>query len=148
MPPAGYIRRRLPVEWTGCIKCRVGTSPVSRAIRRRAISAINAEIARARILTSGPALQLSSWATDTWRDWVSAQAGRVGVPDKIPTSVCVGPLYAPGSSQDIPRLEISLWTVRTSPRGVRVPSQGNTEIPIRCVGVRILVASEIAPVEG
>jgi hypothetical protein len=39
------------------------------------------------------------------------------VPDKNPTSVCAGPLYAPGSSQDIPRLEISLWTVWTSPRG-------------------------------
>jgi hypothetical protein len=77
------------------------------------------------------------------------------VPDKNSTSVCAGPLYAPGSSQDIPRLEISLWTVRTSPRGVRVPSQGNTEIPIRCVGVRrsltgvrILVAPEVAPVGG
>jgi hypothetical protein len=68
--------------------------------------------------------------------------------DKNPTSVCAGPLYAPSSSQDIPRLEISLWTVRTSPRGVRVPSQGNTEIPIRCVEVRILVAPEVAPVGG
>ena len=91
----------------------------------------------------------------TWHHRVSAQAGRVGVPGKIPTSVCAGPLYAPDLSQDIPHPEISLWTVRTSPRGAQVPSYGNTEIPIRCVGVRhsltgvrILVAPEIAPVGG
>jgi hypothetical protein len=91
----------------------------------------------------------------TWQYRVPAQAGSVGVPGKIPTSVCAGPLYSPDLSQGIPRPEISLWTVRTSPRGVRVPSEGNIEIPIRYVGVwhsltgvRILVASEIAPVEG
>jgi hypothetical protein len=128
---------------------------VSRAVRRRAISTINAEITWARILTSGPALRLSSRATDTWQHRVSARAGRVGVLDKISTSVCAGPLYAPDLSQDIPHPEISLWTVRTSPRGAQVPSYGNTEIPIRCVGVRhsltgvrILVAPEIAPVGG
>jgi hypothetical protein len=124
-------------DWTGmlpglvdaCHQSGRGALNVESALRLRAgrsggarSPAINAEIARARNLTSGPALRLSSRATDTWQHRVSAQAGRVGVPDKIPTCVCAGPLYAPDLSQGIPRPEISLWTVRTSPRGVWVPS--------------------------
>jgi hypothetical protein len=43
------------VEWTGLIKCRGGTSPASGMDRRRALSAINAEAAQPRGLTSGSA---------------------------------------------------------------------------------------------
>jgi hypothetical protein len=46
---------RLPVEWTGLIKCRGGTSPTSGMDRRRVLFAINAEVARPRGLTSGSA---------------------------------------------------------------------------------------------
>jgi hypothetical protein len=42
MPPAGWLGRRLPVEWIGCIKCRRGASPVSGVVRRRVLSTINA----------------------------------------------------------------------------------------------------------
>jgi hypothetical protein len=44
---------RLPVEWTGLIKCRGDTSPANGIDRRRALSAINAEAAWPRGLTSG-----------------------------------------------------------------------------------------------
>jgi hypothetical protein len=73
-PPAKWSGRRLPAEWTGHIKCRGstslpmelkryikfrgGTSPV----RRRVLSAINAEDARPRNLTSGSARWLMSQA--------------------------------------------------------------------------------------
>jgi hypothetical protein len=50
------------VEWTGLIKCRGGTSPASGMDRRRGLSAINAEAARPRGLTSGSALRLTSRA--------------------------------------------------------------------------------------
>jgi hypothetical protein len=53
---------RLPVEWTGLIKCRGGTSPASGINRRRALSAINAEVAWPRGLTSGSARLLMSRA--------------------------------------------------------------------------------------
>ena len=53
---------RLPVEWTGLIKCRGSTSPASGMDRRRALSAINAEAARPRGLTSGSARWLTSRA--------------------------------------------------------------------------------------
>jgi hypothetical protein len=53
---------RLPVEWTGLIKCRGGTSPASGMDRWHALSAINAEAARPRGLTSGPARWLTSRA--------------------------------------------------------------------------------------
>jgi hypothetical protein len=43
------------VEWTWLIKCRGGTSPASGIDRRCALSAINAEAARSRGLTSGSA---------------------------------------------------------------------------------------------
>jgi hypothetical protein len=46
---------RLPVEWTGLIKCRGGTSPASGLDWRRALSIINAKVARSRGLTSGSA---------------------------------------------------------------------------------------------
>jgi hypothetical protein len=46
---------RLPVEWTGLIKCRGGTSPNSGMDRRHALSVINAEAAQPRGLTSGSA---------------------------------------------------------------------------------------------
>jgi hypothetical protein len=51
---------RLPVECTGLIKCRGGTSPASGMDRRRALSVINAEVARPRGLTSGSAHWLTS----------------------------------------------------------------------------------------
>jgi hypothetical protein len=47
---------RLSKEWTRLIKCRGGTSP----IRRRVLSAINAEDAQPRSLTSGSARWLMS----------------------------------------------------------------------------------------
>jgi hypothetical protein len=53
---------RLPVEWTGLIKCRGDTSPASGMDRRRALSTINAEVARPRGLTSGSARWLMSRA--------------------------------------------------------------------------------------
>jgi hypothetical protein len=46
---------RVLVEWIGLIKCRGGTSPTSGMDRRHALSAINAEVARPRGLTSGSA---------------------------------------------------------------------------------------------
>jgi hypothetical protein len=49
---------RPPVEWTGLIKYRGSTSPA----RRRVVSAINAEDARPRSLTSGSARWLTSRA--------------------------------------------------------------------------------------
>jgi hypothetical protein len=49
-------------EWTGLIKCRGGTSPASEMDRRRALSAINAEAAWPRGLTSGSARWLTSQA--------------------------------------------------------------------------------------
>jgi hypothetical protein len=62
-PSAGWPWRRLPVEWTGRIKCCEGTLPVSRVDMRRVLSAINAEITRPRGLTSGSARWLMSRAT-------------------------------------------------------------------------------------
>jgi hypothetical protein len=53
---------RLPVEWTGLIKCQGGTSPASGFDRRHALSAINAEAAQPRGLTSGSARWLTSRA--------------------------------------------------------------------------------------
>jgi hypothetical protein len=41
------------VEWTGLNKCGGGTSPASGMDRQRALSAINAEAAQSRGLTSG-----------------------------------------------------------------------------------------------
>jgi hypothetical protein len=61
---AGWPWRRLPAEWTGRNKCRGGTSPVSRADMRHVLSAINAESARSRGLTSGFARWLMSRATN------------------------------------------------------------------------------------
>jgi hypothetical protein len=55
---------RLPVEWTGLIKCRGGTSPVSGMDWRRALSAINAEAMQPRGLTSGSTRWLTSRAVD------------------------------------------------------------------------------------
>jgi hypothetical protein len=52
----------LPVEWTGLIKCRGGTSPASGMDRRRVLSAINAEAARPRGLTLGSVSWLTSRA--------------------------------------------------------------------------------------
>jgi hypothetical protein len=76
--PAGWSGRRLPaewqgslnaevahrllVEWTWLIKCRGGTSRASGMDRRRALSAINAEVTRPRGLTSGSARWLTSRA--------------------------------------------------------------------------------------
>jgi hypothetical protein len=51
---------RLPVEWIWLIKCRGGTSPASGVDRQRGLSAINAEAARPRGLTSGSARRLTS----------------------------------------------------------------------------------------
>jgi hypothetical protein len=53
---------RLPVEWTGLIKCRGGTSPASGMDSQCALSAINAEATRPRGLTSGSARWLTSRA--------------------------------------------------------------------------------------
>jgi hypothetical protein len=53
---------RLPVEWTGLIKCRGGTSPASGIDRRCALSAINAAAMRLRGLMSGSARWLTSRA--------------------------------------------------------------------------------------
>ena len=61
-PPVGWPGRRLPAEWTWLIKCRSGTSLVSRADRRRVFSTINVEIAWPRGLTSGSARWLTSRA--------------------------------------------------------------------------------------
>jgi hypothetical protein len=61
--------RCLPSDWTVRNKCRVGTSPARRAVRRRTISVINAEIAWLRGLASGSALCPTSQA-----------AGRVAAP--------------------------------------------------------------------
>jgi hypothetical protein len=61
-PPVGRPGRRLPAEWTWHIKYRGGTSPVSSVDKRRVFSAINAEIAWPRGLTSGSARWLTSWA--------------------------------------------------------------------------------------
>jgi hypothetical protein len=49
---------RPPVEWTGLIKCEGSTLPA----RRRVLSAINAEVAQPRSLTSGSARWLTSRA--------------------------------------------------------------------------------------
>jgi hypothetical protein len=46
---------RLSVEWTGLINCRDGTSPASGMDKWHALSAINAEAAQRRGLTSGSA---------------------------------------------------------------------------------------------
>jgi hypothetical protein len=54
------VAHRLPVEWTGLIKCRGGTSPASGMDRRSALSTINAEATRPRGLTSGSARWLMS----------------------------------------------------------------------------------------
>jgi hypothetical protein len=62
-PSAGWPWHRLPVEWTGRIKCCEGTSSVSRVDRRRVLSTINAETTRPRGLTSGSARWLMSRAT-------------------------------------------------------------------------------------
>jgi hypothetical protein len=56
------VAHRMPAEWTGLIKYRGGTSPASEIDRRRALSAINAEAARPRGLTSGSARWLTSRA--------------------------------------------------------------------------------------
>jgi hypothetical protein len=61
-PPVGWPGRRLPAEWTGHIKCRGGTSPVSKVDRRCVFSAINVEIVWPRGLTSGSARWLTSCA--------------------------------------------------------------------------------------
>jgi hypothetical protein len=61
-PPVGWSGRCLPSEWTGHIKCRVGTSLVCRADRRRVFSTINAEIAWPRGLMSDSARRLTSRA--------------------------------------------------------------------------------------
>jgi hypothetical protein len=61
-PPVGWSGRCLPAEWTGHIKCRDSTSPVSRADRRRVLSVINVEVAWPRGLTSGSAHWLTSRA--------------------------------------------------------------------------------------
>jgi hypothetical protein len=61
-PPAGWPGCRQPAEWTGHIKCREGTSPVSGIDRRHVPSAINAVAARPRGLTSGSARWLTSRA--------------------------------------------------------------------------------------
>jgi hypothetical protein len=53
---------RLPVEWTEHIECRGGTSPASGMDTQRALSAINAEVAWPRGLTSGSACWLTSRA--------------------------------------------------------------------------------------
>jgi hypothetical protein len=63
LPSVWQPWRRLPVERTGRNKCRGGTSPVRRVGRRRVLSAINAESARSRGLTSGSARRLMSRAT-------------------------------------------------------------------------------------
>jgi hypothetical protein len=52
----------LPVEWTGLIKCRGGTSSASGMDRQRTLSTINAEAARPRGLTLGSARWLTSRA--------------------------------------------------------------------------------------
>jgi hypothetical protein len=53
---------RLPVELTGLIKCRGGTSPASGIDRRHVLSAINAAATRPRGLMSGSARWLTSRA--------------------------------------------------------------------------------------
>jgi hypothetical protein len=65
---------RLPVEWTGLIKCRGGTSPASGMDRRHALSATNAEAARPRGLTSGSA----RWLTSREVGHVAASGLRLG----------------------------------------------------------------------
>jgi hypothetical protein len=61
-PPVGWSDHRLTSEWTGHIKCRDSTSPVSRADRRHVFSAMNVEIAWPKGLTSGSARWLTSRA--------------------------------------------------------------------------------------
>jgi hypothetical protein len=59
---AAWSGRRLPSDWMGRNKRRVGTSPARRAVRQRAISVINAEIVWLRVLMSGSALHPTSQA--------------------------------------------------------------------------------------
>jgi hypothetical protein len=61
-PPVVWSGRCLPAEWTGHIKCRDDTSPVSRADMRCILSVINVEVMWPRGLTSGSARWLTSWA--------------------------------------------------------------------------------------
>jgi hypothetical protein len=65
---------RLPVEWTELIKCRGDTSPASGMDRRRALSAMNAEAARPRGLTSG----FVRWLTSRAVGHVAASGLRLG----------------------------------------------------------------------
>ena len=44
-PPAEWIGRHLPAEWTCLNKCRGGTPPASGMDRQHALSSINAEVA-------------------------------------------------------------------------------------------------------
>jgi hypothetical protein len=68
---------RLLVEWTGLIKCRGGTSPASGMDRRRALSAINVEVAQPRGLTLGSA----RWLTSRAPCHVAAWSRHVSAPD-------------------------------------------------------------------
>jgi hypothetical protein len=68
-PPVGWPGRRLPAEWTGHIKCRGGTLPVSRADRRRVFSALNVEIAWPRGLTSGAIGHVAASGLHLSREW-------------------------------------------------------------------------------
>jgi hypothetical protein len=82
--------RRLPAEWTGRNKYHGGTSPVRRVDRRRVLSAINAEAAPPRALTSCSA----RWPTSRTISHVAALDPRPsgGAPDRAWTRVNTGPM--------------------------------------------------------
>jgi hypothetical protein len=120
-PSVGWPWRRLPVERTGHNKCRGGTSSVRRVDRRRVLSAINAEAARLKALTSRSACWPTSRtishvaALDPWpsggAEALRIEPGHASVPD-------------PGLGYDTPFPGTLLWAVRSSLGGVRTLSNG------------------------
>jgi hypothetical protein len=149
--PVEWIGRHLTAEWAGLIKCRGGTS----LVRRRALSAINAEVAYPGGLTSGTA----RWLTSRAVGHVAAMGLRLGgkrkrmrtgphqtrprhvsAPDPLPGS-CPRPVYVPSWDLGTP-----LWVTRTPYGGVPILFQGsgldtwgsetNPRVWTVCLGVR------------
>ena len=81
---------RLPVEWIGLIKCRGDTSPANGIDRRRALSAINAEVVWPRGLTSGSARWLTSLAVGH----VAASGLRLSGEQKLKGKCALGPFLS------------------------------------------------------
>jgi hypothetical protein len=85
------VTHRLPMEWTGLIKCRSSTSPVSGMDRRRALSVINVEATRPKGLTSGSARWLTSRVVGHMAALGLRLGGSGSVYDKVRTRVGSGP---------------------------------------------------------